>query len=163
MNEQFLPMRSWLVALLVAAILFVSGMGASDVAYSAEAIAGEMTVYRDPNCSCCGRWIEHMEAAGFTVRDEVTDDMAAIKTQYGVPDELSSCHTAIADGYLIEGHVPAADVQRLLTAKPNVMGLTAPGMPIGSPGMEMAEADGEPYTVFTFTDDGAAAAFANHD
>ena len=161
MNEQFLPMRSWLVALLVATILFVSGMGASDVAYSAED-AGEMTVYRDPSCGCCGKWIEHMAAAGFTVRDEVTDDMTAIKTQYGVPEELSSCHTAIANGYLIEGHVPAADVQRLLTAEPNVAGLTAPGMPIGSPGMEMAEGS-EPYTVFAFTDDGAAAAFANHD
>ena len=161
MNHRFLPIRSWLLTRLMAAILFVSCIVAPEVAYSAE-VAGEMTVYRDPSCSCCGRWIEHMEAAGFTVRDEVTDDMATIKTQYGVPDELSSCHTAIADGYLIEGHVPAADVQQLLTAKPNVVGLTAPGMPIGSPGMETAE-DGEPYTVFAFTDDGAAAAFANHE
>ena len=162
MNDQFLPVRAWVLTLLVAAILFVSGMGAPDVAYSAEAIAGEMTVYRDPTCGCCGRWIEHMEAAGFTVRDEVTEDMAAIKTQYGVPDELSSCHTAMANGYLIEGHVPADDVQRLLTTQPNVAGLTAPGMPMGSPGMESAEG-GESYTVFSFTNDGAAAPFANHD
>ena len=151
-----------MLTLLIAAVVFVSGVAVPDVAYSAEAIAGEMTVYRDPSCGCCGKWIEHMAAAGFTVRDEVTDDMTAIKTQYGVPEELSSCHTAIANGYLIEGHVPADDVQRLLTTQPNVAGLTAPGMPMGSPGMESA-AGVEPYTVFSFTDDGAIAAFANHD
>ncbi|MGD1942359.1 MAG: DUF411 domain-containing protein [Leptolyngbyaceae cyanobacterium] len=162
MNYRFLPIRAWVLTLLVTAILLVTGVGAPAAASGAAAIAGEMTVYRDPSCGCCGKWVKHMEAAGFTVRDEVTDAMMANTAQSGVPEELSSCHTAIANGYLIEGHVPADDVQRLLTTQPNVAGLTAPGMPMGSPGMESA-AGVEPYTVFSFTDDGAIAAFANHD
>ena len=102
-----------------------------------------------------------MEAAGFQIKDEVTEDMDAIKQQYGVPDSLSSCHTGIINGYVVEGHVPAEDVQRLLAEQPNVAGIAAPGMPMGSPGMDSGDTV-EPYTVFSFTEDGNTAPFAEH-
>ncbi|RZM82989.1 DUF411 domain-containing protein [Leptolyngbya iicbica LK] len=126
-----------------------------------SAIAAELTVFRSPTCGCCSLWIDHMKEAGFTVRDEVTEDMTAIKQEYGLPQNLASCHTTIANGYVIEGHIPAADVQRLLTEKPDIAGIAVPGMPIGSPGMESGNYV-EPYTVFSFTDTGETAAFAEH-
>ncbi|MDB9527904.1 DUF411 domain-containing protein [Oscillatoria sp. CS-180] len=125
------------------------------------AMTSEITVYRSPTCGCCGLWIEHMEAAGFTVKDNLTEDMTAIKEQYGVPANLASCHTTIVDGYVVEGHIPAEDVQRLLAEKPDVAGIAVPGMPIGSPGMEAGDYV-EPYTVFSFTESGETAAFAKH-
>lgn len=121
----------------------------------------EITVFRSPTCGCCGQWIEHMQAAGFIVKDNVTEDMTAIKEQYGVPANLASCHTTVVDGYVVEGHVPAEDVQRLLVEKPEVAGIAVPGMPIGSPGMESGDYV-EPYTVFSFTESGETAAFAEH-
>ncbi|MGB3518850.1 MAG: DUF411 domain-containing protein [Elainellaceae cyanobacterium] len=120
-----------------------------------------LIVFRSPTCSCCGQWIEHMEAAGFRVEDHVTDDMTAIKQQHGVPDHLSSCHTALVNGYVIEGHVPASDVQRLLREQPDVVGIAVPGMPIGSPGMEMGD-EVEPYAVIAFTQTGETLTFAEH-
>lgn len=102
-----------------------------------------------------------MQTAGFEVREVVTDDMAAIKAQYGVPADLVSCHTAIIENYWIEGHVPAADVQRLLTERPDILGIAAPGMPVGAPGMEMGDRI-DPYTVVSFTADGSTATFAEH-
>lgn len=122
--------------------------------------AFQLTVYRSPTCGCCKDWVAHMRSAGFQIDDNVTLEMETVRPTYGVPEELSSCHTAIANGYVIEGHVPAADVQRLLTEQPNVIGLTAPGMPTGSPGMEVNRSD--PYTVFTFTSD-TATPFAIHN
>ncbi len=101
-----------------------------------------------------------MQEAGFTVNETVTEELDAIKQQYGVTEELASCHTAIADGYVIEGHVPAEDVQRLLAEKPDVTGIAAPGMPIGSPGMEMGD-EREPYAVLSFKGE-TIALFAEH-
>jgi hypothetical protein len=97
----------------------------------------EMTVYRSPTCTCCEKWIAHMKQQGFTIKDRPSDAMDAIKQQHGVPGNLQSCHTALVGGYVIEGHVPAGDVKKLLTAKPATVGLAAPGMPVGSPGMDM--------------------------
>lgn len=123
--------------------------------------ATELTVYRSPSCNCCGHWVDHMQAAGFAVEDVVTDDMDAIKDQYGVPEALASCHTALVEGYVIEGHVPASDVQRLLSEQPDVLGIAAPGMPMGSPGMETGDRV-DPYTVVSFTANGDTATFAEH-
>ncbi|WP_035991521.1 DUF411 domain-containing protein [Leptolyngbya sp. KIOST-1] len=125
------------------------------------AITAEITVFRSPTCGCCGQWIEHMKAAGFIVKDNLTEDLTAIKEQYGVPANLASCHTTIVDGYVVEGHIPAEDVQRLLTEKPDVAGIAVPGMPIGSPGMESGSYV-EPYTVFSFTESGEPVPFAEH-
>ncbi|WNZ25626.1 DUF411 domain-containing protein [Leptolyngbya sp. NK1-12] len=115
-------------------------------------------VYRDPSCHCCGRWIEHLAAAGFQPQSIETDDLESLKQQYGVPDQLSSCHTAIIDGYVIEGHVPIADIQRLLAQRPNLVGITVPGMPIGTPGMESGD-QRDSFTVFSFDQQGNQAVF----
>lgn len=95
-----------------------------------------ITVWKDPNCGCCGGWVEHLRRNGFTATVIETGDMAAIKTQRSVPADLASCHTAEIAGYTIEGHVPASAILRLLAEKPTGRGLAVPGMPIGSPGME---------------------------
>jgi hypothetical protein len=99
----------------------------------------EMTVYKSPTCGCCGKWITHMEENGFKVNAVDVLEMNIVKQKYGINRELASCHTAIVDGYFIEGHVPAGDVKRLLSEKTDVLGLSVPGMPVGSPGMEMGD------------------------
>lgn len=113
----------------------------------------EMTVYRDPACSCCGGWIDHLAAEGFQPSNVPTPDMDALKQQYGVPDELESCHTAVIDGYIIEGHVPADDIKRLLAEHPDVVGIAVPGMPTGTPGMESGDTR-DSFTVFSFDEQG---------
>lgn len=96
----------------------------------------EAIVYRDPTCGCCHKWVEHLRANGFAVTVRDSSRMAAVKAQFGVPKTLASCHTAEIGGYVIEGHVPADAIRRLLDQKPRARGLSVPGMPIGSPGME---------------------------
>ena len=95
-----------------------------------------VTVYKEPACGCCGKWAKHMQASGFRVETREVADVTPIRRRYGVPDALSSCHTAIVAGYAIEGHVPAADVKRLLSERTKATGLAVPGMVVGSPGME---------------------------
>jgi hypothetical protein len=99
----------------------------------------EMTVYKSPTCGCCGKWITHMEENGFKVNPIDVIEMNIVKAKYGIHRNLASCHTAVVDGYFVEGHVPADDVKRLLSEKPDVLGLSVPGMPVGSPGMEMGD------------------------
>lgn len=111
--------------------------------------AGTIEVYRSKSCGCCGKWLEHMQDNQFTVIDHVLDDVQATKARYGVTAELASCHTATIDGYVIEGHVPASDIKKLLQQKPNVVGLTVPGMPMGTPGMEMGGKK-DAYQVLSF-------------
>ena len=94
-------------------------------------------VWKDPNCGCCQDWIDHMEANGFTVTTH-NGGNNAVRAKLGLPVELGSCHTALVGGYVVEGHVPAADVHKLLKAKPKALGITVPGMPIGSPGMDLS-------------------------
>lgn len=121
--------------------------------------APTMTVYKSPTCGCCSMWVEHMEAAGFTVVTEDRTDMTAVKDSLGLPSDLSSCHTGVVDGYVIEGHVPAEHVARLLEERPAAMGLAVPGMPVGSPGMEMGDRK-DPYNVLIVGETGEAAVFA---
>ncbi|MGA1476588.1 MAG: DUF411 domain-containing protein [Prochlorothrix sp.] len=124
--------------------------------------AVEVVTYRSPTCGCCKGWVAHMEQQGFRVQDNVVEDMEAIKAQHQVPADLASCHTAIVGDYVIEGHVPASDVRQLLADRPDVLGITAPGMPIGSPGMESGNIR-EPYTVFTFDSAGNSSPFSQHN
>ncbi len=124
---------------------------------------GEVIMYKSPTCECCGGWAEHLRHAGFTVVENKREDMAAVKSEYGVPDKLSSCHTALIGGYIIEGHVPAADVARLLKERPNVAGLTAPGMPMKSPGMQAAGQKPQAYDVLSFTKDGQTKVFQHYE
>lgn len=109
-----------------------------------------VTVHRDPSCGCCGAWVDHIEAAGFPVRVIETSDLDAEKRRLGVPAELASCHTAEVAGYVVEGHVPAPALRRLLSERPAATGLAVPGMPIGSPGMEIPGAPPERYAVVLF-------------
>lgn len=119
----------------------------------------EIVVYKSPTCGCCSKWVDHMKANGFRVTAHDTSDMQAVKTKLGVPDAMASCHTSVVNGYVIEGHVPAADIQRLLRDKPKVAGLAVPGMVTGSPGMEGNRSD--PYNVMAFGD-GKTSVFARH-
>lgn len=119
-----------------------------------------ITVYKDPSCGCCKKWVEYLVKHGYRVNAKDTPDMQAIKASLGVPDKLASCHTAVVNGYLIEGHVPAADIQRLLTQKPKIAGLAAPGMPAGSPGMEGPRS--QAYQVLAFDKKGETRVFASH-
>ena len=147
---------------LIPALLLTVGL--SPVGQAAAPKAGvsspEMTVYRSPTCGCCGKWLEHMKQNGFKVKDVLTEDMDSIKRQQGVPDNLKSCHTAVVGGYRVEGHVPASDVRDLLEKKPAVSGISVPGMPVGTPGMEMGGRK-DPYAVVQFDKSGEPAVF--HD
>jgi hypothetical protein len=115
-------------------------------------------VFKDATCGCCSVWVEHLRRKGFAPTSENVADINAVKAKYGVPPQTRSCHTAVVGGYVIEGHVPAAEIQRLLKEKPKVAGLAVPGMPIGSPGMEGPNA--RPYDVLTFDKAGKTAVYS---
>ncbi len=128
---------------------------------SQPAAAAEIAVYKSPWCGCCEQWIGHMRSQGHKVAVQDMEDLDAIKKMAGVPEDLRSCHTAFVEGYVLEGHVPAADLARLLAERPEARGLAVPGMPGGSPGMEGAEA--EPFLVMLFARNGGGAqVFARH-
>jgi hypothetical protein len=109
----------------------------------------DIVVHRSRTCGCCGRWVDHLKQNNFNVKDIVSDDVQAIKNKYGVTQELASCHTAIVNGYVVEGHVPANDIRTLLKNKPDVVGITVPDMPSGTPGMEMG-GKSDAYQVISF-------------
>jgi len=132
-------------------------------AWVSQSMATEITMYKNPNCGCCGAWAEHMRKAGFTVKEQPREDMDVIKSKYGVSEKMSSCHTAIVDGYVIEGHVPASDVKRLLEERPSIVGLSAPGMPMQSPGMQKEGLEPKKYDVLTISNDRAPTVYSHYD
>lgn len=140
------------------------GLGAAGLWAQAQraAAAPSVDVFKSATCGCCAKWVDHMKQAGFTVH--VTDlpepELQKIKDRYGVPASARSCHTARVNGFTVEGHVPAPEVKRLLKEKPQVAGLAVPGMPLGSPGMEVSGVTPQPYQVFTFDKAGATKVFA---
>ncbi len=150
------------VAALTSSIL-VGGalLGGGLLINQPSAQAEEVVVYKSPTCGCCKEWVSHLKENGFTVTVHDQYDMQPIKRQMGVPQRLQSCHTAQVGDYVIEGHVPAADIVRLLREKLQVRGLTAPGMPMGSPGMEGPRKD--PYEVLAFQPDGRTRVYARHN
>ncbi|MFP1681495.1 DUF411 domain-containing protein [Alloalcanivorax sp. C16-1] len=127
---------------------------------STLAAAGTLEMYKSPSCGCCTAWAEHMRDNGFEVKVHETQNLQSIKEKAGLKPGLGSCHTAFIDGYAIEGHVPAEDVKRLLEERPDAHGLTVPGMPVGSPGMEMGDRR-DAYEVLLYGDDGVRV-FATH-
>ena len=143
-------MNTWLT-LLAAALGLVA---------CAQAQATTIAVIKDPACGCCTEWVEHLRREGFTVSVTDTPDQPAISARMGVPAELRGCHTATIGGYVIEGHVPAADIRRLLAERPKAIGLAVPGMPMGSPGMEQGGRT-EPYVTVLF-DQASGRVFARH-
>jgi hypothetical protein len=127
---------------------------------STPTMAEEVVVYKDPSCECCGRWASHMRRNGFTVVVNSVEDMDPIKRKAGIPESMESCHTAYVGGYLVEGHVPASDIKRVLSERLAIKGLAVPGMPSSAPGMDSPE--GESYVVFAFDAKGATSVFASY-
>lgn len=142
----------------------VEPMGATG---AADAVAMKadprlIVVHKSATCGCCHLWVEHVQSSGFKVVVRDVTDLGAIKERVGVPPGMGSCHTAEVGGYFLEGHVPAADIVRLLEQRPSAKGLTVPGMPAGSPGMEVPSGDVQPYDVHLVALDGSATVFAHH-
>lgn len=130
------------------------------VAVGMSAAPPTLTVYKTKTCGCCGKWVEHMRASGFKVIVNEVASTGEYRQKYGVPEKLQSCHTAVLDGYTIEGHVPAAEIQRLLKEKPKAKGLAVPGMPAGSPGMEGSHQDA--YSVVRFDEGGVLSVYQRY-
>lgn len=126
----------------------------------ASSVAPTVEVYKSPSCGCCGQWVKHMRHNGFQVRVREVNDVSAIRQAMGMPDRLGSCHTATSAGYVLEGHVPAGDVRRLLNEKPESLGLAVPAMVPGSPGMESANP--KPYKTLLVQSNGTTQVFAHH-
>ena len=136
--------------------LFALGAAVNLPASAADAV----DVYKSPYCGCCEKWVEHLQQAGFAVRTHDVNDVPAARQRLGMPERLGSCHTAKVAGYVVEGHVPAADIQRLLKEKPKAIGLAVPSMPPGSPGMESPKP--VPYNTLLVQAGGETSIFAKH-
>jgi hypothetical protein len=150
--------RSGSLRILTAVLAVAVVLMAAAVIHPAR--AADVTVYKSPWCGCCAQWIGHMRSHGHAVAVHDMEDLDTIKKMSGIPEALQSCHTAFVAGYVLEGHVPAEDVARLLAERPKARGLAVPDMPGGSPGMESAEA--EPYEVLLFQADGGAQVYSRH-
>jgi hypothetical protein len=155
-----LTRRAWLqrAGVALGAIVAAPSAGASITAMVRDDQPRAMTVYKSPTCGCCSAWIEHVQKAGFTCTVRDLPDLTEVKASFGIPRALESCHTAQIGGYLVEGHVPADLIQKLLREKPTARGLAVPGMPIGSPGMEGGTP--ERYQVLLFDKAGTTRVFA---
>jgi hypothetical protein len=139
----------------------IPALAASLIGLTAQAAPlPPVDVYKSPYCGCCEEWVKHMRQAGFTVNTHDVQDVPAARQRIGMPERYGSCHTAKVGGYLLEGHVPAADVKRLLAQKPPAVGLAVPGMPQGSPGMETSTP--QPYDTLLVGKDGGSTVFARH-
>ena len=143
--------------------LTLGALGLVSLVLSAQATPPRLEVYKTPTCGCCSAWVERMAEAGFFVvaRDVDQDTLWSLKDRAGIALDLNSCHTTFINGYFVEGHVPASDIRRLLSERPDALGLAVPGMPIGSPGMEL---DGrrDAFTTFLVRADGSVQVFASH-
>lgn len=146
---------------LLLGVSLLLGMGGTACAQTRP--ARNLTVFKTPTCPCCDGWITHMRQAGFVATITVLPDLQPIRSRGGMPDALASCHTGLIDGYLVEGHVPAQDVIRLLTERPAAVGLAVPAMPLGSPGMETPQGHREPYDTLLVLRSGATRVFARHN
>jgi hypothetical protein len=139
---------------LLLASCLLALVSAAPTPVGAQAASPKLTVFKSPTCGCCAKWIEHMKKAGFDVTVNETPNVGEVKAEHHVPADVASCHTALVDGYIIEGHVPADAVLRLLKERPKVAGLAVPGMPIGSPGMEGDGSVVQHYDIVAFKRDG---------
>lgn len=147
------------IGILAGALVLAAAGGQ---ALQAQRGAGAVVeVFKSPTCGCCSLWVKHLEQNGFTAKVTEMDDLSSLKKKHGVPAKASSCHTALVNGYVLEGHVPAADVKRLLMERPAVAGLAVPGMPVGSPGMEVGSTV-QPYNVLSFDKAGETKVFASY-
>jgi hypothetical protein len=149
--------------LVFLAFLLVAGLAWSgSVWLEAQTSAGakpQLTVYKSPTCGCCSLWIEHMKSNGFEVKSFDVDDIDAVKRERGVPAPAASCHTGIVNGYIVEGHVPADAVLKMLKDKPDIKGIAVPGMPVGSPGMEVPGGQKQAYAIVSIDKAGKTAIY----
>ncbi|MFN3581390.1 MAG: DUF411 domain-containing protein [Pseudomonas sp.] len=143
---------------LVAPLALACSLLFSSLAQAADPL--NIDVYRDANCGCCTAWIEHLEENGFSVTDHVETDMQQVKQHLGVPRNLSSCHTGVIDGRFVEGHVPAADILKMRQL-PDLLGVAVPGMPVGSPGMEMGDRE-DAYDVISLDQQGQSTVLSSY-
>jgi hypothetical protein len=160
-NSRIGPGRTALAVVLNASLLIVTLGLTSPVAVAESATVREIpriTVYKSPACGCCKKWVNHLEANGFQVDTIEMQDLRMIKSMSGIAPKNASCHTAKVAGYVVEGHVPAADIKRMLTERPDIHGLVVPGMPMGSPGMEGPRK--EAYEVLSIQQDGSTRVYA---
>ena len=146
--------RYWAALGLAATVAGVAGL-----ALAAPSPGPEVVVYKSPTCGCCKQWVEHVQAAGFRVTVHDTSSLAGVMERYRVPRKLTACHTAIVDGYVVEGHVPADVIQRLLKERPEIAGVAVPGMPAGSPGMDTDMP--ARYYILTFDKNGTTSVFGS--
>lgn len=144
------------LAFLVLPFIVLTGSACTD----SQAQQPEVMVYKSPTCGCCSKWVEHLEENGFTVKTTDQADVSPVKRKVGLPGNLASCHTGIVDGYVVEGHVPAEAVKKMLREKPDIVGIAVPGMPIGSPGMEQGDRV-DSYDVIAFERDGKTSVYAS--
>jgi hypothetical protein len=140
----------------------IAGVLAAGVTATAQQQSRIVEVYKTPTCGCCSKWVEHLRANGFTVRTTDMESTEPVQSRHGVPPEIRSCHTALVGGYVVEGHVPAVEVSRLLKERPRVAGIAVAGMPSGSPGMEMPGVAAQPYYVVSFDRSGRIDVFASY-
>ncbi|MGH7652945.1 MAG: DUF411 domain-containing protein [Gemmatimonadaceae bacterium] len=162
-RTKFLALTALLLAASVSAAAFTRPVGVAETGRAGtrpETAKPVITVYKDPRCSCCRNWIAYLEKHGYRVDAKDSPDMAGVKRSLGVPEGLTACHTAVVGGYLIEGHVSAGDIDRLLAERPKVAGLAVPGMPASSPGMDGPRT--KAYQVLAFDKDGRTKVFSTH-
>lgn len=149
--------------LLASLAIAIGLMVAAPQPQSRSAELAKVKVWKNPQCGCCSKWVAHLKAAGFTVEVNETRNMDAVKKLANIPKRLRSCHTAVIGGYRIEGHVAVADIKRLLTERPKILGLAVPAMPIGSAGMEVPSGARDAYNVEAFKADGSSRVFSRHN
>lgn len=143
--------------LLTAAIYFL----AATVAFASDDLVKDIVVYKNPECGCCTKWVSYLEEHDYNVTIEHTRDVYVEKKRLGVPEKLAACHTAVIDGYVVEGHITHRDIKRLLLFRPDITGIAVPGMPIGTPGMERGGSK-QPYNVMSFDEKGNVDIFVKH-
>lgn len=151
------------LSVLVVTALFLAACGGGQQGTGGQQEAApRMVVYKSPTCGCCGQWVAYMRAQGFVVETKDVNDLASVKESLGIPKSVWACHTAVVDGYVVEGHVPAEQVQRLLKERPDVAGIAVPGMPVGAPGMEVPGRPAEPFQVVAFDKSGEVEVIATY-
>lgn len=155
------PMKPMTLAFLFLSLLFLPACQDKTEDSALDSNSALVSVFKTPTCGCCKKWVDHLRSQGFQVETHDQPSLAALKKEQGIPHGKEACHTALVDGYVIEGHVPAKEIARLLEERPPIRGLVVPGMPLGSPGMEADRS--EPYSVLAFDDGGNISTFARYE
>ena len=142
-------------------ILAIFNILTMTTAFASDALVKDIVVYKNPECGCCTKWVKYLQDNNYNVTIEHTRDVLAVKKRLGVPEKLAACHTAVIDGYVVEGHITHRDIKRLLLFRPDIKGIAVPGMPVGTPGMESGSTV-QPYNVMSFDEQGNMEVFVEH-